>query len=161
MMTSTEVRGDFDALSPAGFVALGVSGSVVNVLFCTLGWWVLSHRPVTAELQLSAWFFFAVNGMIVTTAMLGESLAGFGDWMTILRPFPATAYLRGLVAILGTVALIFMVRRSGAALARLVPPGEPQDRTAEARRIVLVGAAAAGVHAHSAAEAEFAPETVG
>jgi hypothetical protein len=72
-------------------------------------------------------------------------MVGFGDWMTILQPLPGTTYLRVLFSILGTAAVMFMVRRSGAALARIVPSGEPALRTAEARRIVLVGAMAATV----------------
>jgi hypothetical protein len=143
LMTATETRGDFDSLSPAGFALFGAAGSLVNLLFCGLGFWLLSRRPVTDGRRLFAWFFFAVNGMLVTTKMMGEPIAGFGDWMTILNPFPGTAILRIAVAVLGTGGLIFMVRRSGVALAGLLPPGDPPRRMAEARRIVLLGALAA------------------
>jgi len=145
LMTSTEVLGDFDSLSPAGFAALGVAGFVVNILFCALGWWMLNRKPATAELQLTAWLFFVVNGMIVAMGTLSESLAGYGDWMTILGHLPGTTFLRGLFTILGAIGLIFMVRRSGATLARLIPPGESKQRTAEARRIVLIGAIATSI----------------
>lgn len=145
LITSTEVKGNFDTLSPAGFVVLGISGSVVNVLFCVLGWWLLRRTSPVAEMQLFAWFFFAVNGLLVVTAMLTEALVGFGDWMTILQGLPAAGVLRALVVLLGLVGTIFMVRRSGATLGRLIPDGEPQQRTAEARRIVLVGAVASSI----------------
>lgn len=145
LVTSTEVKGNFDNLSPTGFVALGVAGFIVNIFFLALGMWGLNRRHASSELQLTAWFFFTMNGMIVTTAMLSESLAGFGDWMTILNPFPNTMFLRIMVAILGMVGLIFMVRRSGALLAKINPSGEPSQRMAEARRIVLIGAVAATV----------------
>ena len=145
LITATEVRGDFRSLGPAGYVALGASGSLVNVLFCGLGWWVQGRRSITAECRLSAWFFFAVNGMLVTTKMLGEAVAGFGDWMMILRPLPSTTYPRVLVAMLGIVGVFVMVRRAGVTLARLVPSGEPPQRATEARRLVLVGALASGI----------------
>lgn len=145
LITATEVRGDFGALSPAGFLALGASGSLVNVLLCGLGWWGLKRTSISAESRLSAWFFFAVNGMLVTTKMMGEAMAGFGDLMTILRPFESTTYPRVLVAVGGTVGVIFMVRRAGATLAMLVPPGEPQKRTVEALRIVSIGALVSGI----------------
>lgn len=58
LITSTEVRGDFEARSPAGFVAFGIAGSVVNALFCGFRWWLLERRPLTAELQLFSWLFF-------------------------------------------------------------------------------------------------------
>jgi len=145
VLTAMEVQGDFDSLSPVGFVALGASGFVVNALLCGLGWWGVARKGVTAEFRLTAWFFFAVNGMLLTTKTMLEPLLGWGDWMTILRPLPATTLLRTLFAMLGTAGVILMVRRSGAGLARLVFSGESQQRVTEARRIVLVGAAAAAV----------------
>lgn len=143
LITATETKGDFDALSPGGFVALGVSGSLVNVIFAALGWGVLRRGPATAEARLTAWFFFGVNGMIVALKMLGEPLMGFGDWMTILRPFPALGVTRIAAAAAGAAAVAFMVRRSGAALARLIPGDDPSPRRKEALRIVGVGALAA------------------
>ena len=145
LLTAMEVQGNFDSLSPVGFVALGASGFVVNALLCGLGWWGVGRKGVTAEFRLTAWFFFAVNGMLLTTKTMLEPLLGWGDWMTILRPLPATTFLRALFAMLGTAGVILMVRRSGAALATLVFSGELQQRVAEARRIVLVGAAAAAI----------------
>jgi len=106
---------------------------------------VINYKHVSSELQLTAWFFFVVNGMIVTTAMLSESFVGFGDWMTILNPFPNTTFLRVVVAMLGMLGLIIMVRRSGALLAKIIPLSDPQQRIKEARRIVLLGAVAATV----------------
>jgi hypothetical protein len=145
LWTPTEVRGDFTSLSPAGFVALGVSGSVVNVVLGALGWWMLQQSSKTGERQLLAWFLFAVNGMLVTTKMMGEPIAGFGDWMTVLRPLPATTALRLVVAVLGFAGVAVMVRRTGPALAALVPPGEARERVAEARRILVVGAVASTI----------------
>jgi hypothetical protein len=145
LITSTEVKGNFDNLSPAGFVALGSAGFIINILFFALGLWGLNRKHASSELRLGAWFFFVVNGMIVTTAMLSESLVGFGDWMTILNPYTNTTFLRVVVVSIGTLGLIFMVRRSGALLAKIIPPGEPTQRIAEARRIILIGAVAATV----------------
>jgi len=145
LITSTEVKGNFDNLSPIGFVALGIAGFIVNLLFLALGVWVINYKHVSSELQLTAWFFFVVNGMIVTTAMLSESFVGFGDWMTILNLFPNTTFLRVVVAMLGMLGLIIMVRRSGALLAKIIPLSDPQQRIKEARRIVLLGAVAATV----------------
>lgn len=145
LISTTEVLGDFDSLSPGGFVALGASGSVVNVVLCALGWWALRRGSAGAERRLAAWFFFMVNGMLVTTKMLGESVVGIGDWMTILRSFQARGSLRVAVGVAGAAGLVFMVRRSGAALAGLVPAGEPSERRKEALRIVLIGAAASGL----------------
>ncbi len=143
LLTATEVKGDFDTLSPAGFVALGASGSVVNLLFCLAGWWLLGRtRSLGPHMRLFAWFLFAVNGMLVVTAMMGESLAGFGDWMTILKPWQAAGSLRILFTVLGTLGMIVMVRRSGTTLGMILPPGETSSRRAEALRIVLIGAAA-------------------
>jgi len=145
LITATETKGDFDALSPAGFVALGISGSLVNVVFAALGWWALRRRPATAEGRLTAWFFFGVNGMIAALKMMGEPMMGFGDWMTILKPFPALGATRVAAAAAGTVAVAFMVRRSGAALSGLLPSGDPPRRRAEALRVISIGALASSV----------------
>jgi hypothetical protein len=145
LITSTEVKGDFDSLSPAGFVALGISGFVVNVIFCVVAWWIARRRPAVAELQLLAWFSFAVNGMLVMMGAAVEPLFGFGDWMTILHALPGTALLRVLFTVLGTIGLIVMTRRAGYALGRLLPTGDPGHRMAEARRVVLIGAAVVAI----------------
>lgn len=145
LLTATEVRGDFTSLSPLGLAALGVSGTLVNVLFSVAAWWVLSRRATSAELRLSTWFIFTFNGMLVATKMMAEPIAGFGDWMTALNRVPGAMFYRVMVAAAGTAALIFMVRRSGMALAKIVPGAAPTRRRAEALRIVLTGAAAAAV----------------
>jgi len=145
LLTATEVQGDFGSLSPAGLVALGASGFIVNVVFCSLGWWMLRRRQVASEFRLFAWFMFAVNGLLVTTKMMIEPMIGVGDWMTILEPLPWTTSLRVLVAVSGAGGVGLMVRWSGAALARLLPSGRPAWRSAEARRIVLLGALGAAV----------------
>jgi hypothetical protein len=142
LMTATEVQGNFEALSSTGLVALGISGFVINTLFCILGWWILNHKNATAELHLCAWYFFSINGMILTTAMISETMAGFGDWMTILDQLPATTLLRMLVGFAGLVGLILFVRLSGYQLAGILPNGSPSQRFTEARRIVLFGALA-------------------
>jgi hypothetical protein len=145
LLTATEVKGDFDSLSPAGFVSFGFSGTLINLLFCALGWWGLNRASASAEFRLAAWILFSVNGIIVGTETLFETVAGWGDWATILNPLPGTLMLRVVFAILGAAFLIFMVKRSAATLATLVQPGEPRQRVAEARRIVLIGAIAAAV----------------
>jgi uncharacterized membrane-anchored protein YitT (DUF2179 family) len=143
LLTATEVKGEFGSLSPAGFVLFGASGSLVNLLFALLGWWVLGRSRAESQLRLTAWFFFAVNGFLVVNKMFAEPLSGFGDWMTVLSPLPGTLYTRIIISVLGAAGMVFLVRRSGATLARIVAPGDPTQRVAEARRIVLVGAAAA------------------
>lgn len=145
MLTATEVLGDFSMLTPAGFVALGASGFAVNVLFCGLGWWALGRKSATTEFRLTAWFFFAVHGLLLATSTVLQPVLGWGDWMTILRPHLATATVRISVALLGAAVMIVMVRRSGASLATVVRSREPSQRVKEARQIVLVGAAAAVV----------------
>jgi len=145
LLTAVEVRGNFTMLSPAGFVLLGASGLVVNALLAALGWWGLGRSRATAEFRLIAWFLFAVNGTLLATKTVAEAMLGWGDWMTILRPQQAMPFQRILVALLGAAALVLMIRRSGASLASLVRADDPSQRVQEARRIVMVGAAAAAV----------------
>jgi hypothetical protein len=139
LITAVEVRGDFETLSPAGFVALGISGSLVNFLFLVLGGVMLSQNPANRGTQLAAWYLFAFNGVLLTSKMLIEPIAGFGDWMTILRPFPATNVLRGMVAVLGFLGIIFFIRRSGAALAPFLSERDANLRAKEARQIISLG----------------------
>jgi hypothetical protein len=145
LLTATEVRGEFASLSHSGLVALGLSGSLVNLLLCLLGWWVLARRSISAELRLNAWFCFAFNGLIAATKMTSEPLAGFGDWMTVLGWMPGNAVYRLLVAAAGVAALILLVKRSRVALARLLGDETAAGRRAEALQVVLTGAAAAAV----------------
>ena len=146
LLTTTEVKGDFRSLTPWGFVAFGASGSLVNVAFCGLGWWALMRAPAEAGSRLFAWFLFAVNGTLVANKMLVETAAGFGDWMTILHPFPLVLQLRVLVAVLGVAALVWLVRACAKTLGGvLLPEGETSRRRAEAVRVVGLGAVAAVV----------------
>ncbi len=145
LMTATEVQGDWGSLTPAGFVALGLSGTMMNVVLCIAGWRILSRKPETVELRLTGWFVFAVNGMLLSTKMVGEAISGFGDWMTILRPFADPTCPRVVVTILGFSGVALMVRTAGPELARLIAPGTPGDRTRQALRIIFVGAAVSAV----------------
>ena len=145
LLTAIQVLGDFETLTPAGFIALGISGSLVNLMFCGLGWWGLKQKTGRADFQLAAWFFFTINGLLITTKMMIEPLAGFGDWMTVLNPLPATVLFRILAALVGTAGLVVMIRLSGKTLGSLLPAGKPAERIAQARRIVYIGAAAAAV----------------
>jgi len=77
--------------------------------------------------------------------MMIEPLAGFGDWVTVLNPLPAKVLFRVLAALVGTAGLVVMIRLSGKTLGSLLPAGKPAERTAQARRIVYIGAASAAV----------------
>ncbi|MGE0552987.1 MAG: hypothetical protein AB7R55_06125 [Gemmatimonadales bacterium] len=138
LLTATEVRGDFDELTRWGRAALGGAGTVANLLLAALGWWGY-RRSRGARPRLVSWFFFALNGSLVGTKMIGEALAGWGDWMTILRPWPQVNALRWVIAILGLVWVALVVRKAGPALARLLPAGLPRERVAAARRLLAIG----------------------
>lgn len=145
LLTATEVKGDFDSLTPLGFVVFGASGSCANLLLCGLGWLLLKWRNASSEFQLTAWFLFAFNGFIVTTKMMVEPIVGFGDWMTVVRHLPFEIFLRALIVIVGTGGLILLVRQTGHALGTITSACGPSSRTAAANRIVLVGALASAV----------------
>ena len=125
LVTSTEVLGDYSSLTTPGFVALGFSGSAFNVVLCAFGWWGLQRFAGGDDALLTAWFCYAINGMLVTTKMIGESLAGWGDWMTILNHLPLPTVMRGLVCATGLTGLIVMVRSAGPALP--CPPSAGQN----------------------------------
>jgi len=144
LLTATEVLGDFDSLTRWGRAALGGAGTAANLLLAGLGWW--GHQRARGALpRLTSWFFYALNGSLVGTKMMGEALAGWGDWMTILQPWPQVELLRFVVAALGLVVVGFVVRTAGPALAALLPPDEPPERVAAARRLVAIGTVAAAV----------------
>jgi hypothetical protein len=145
LLTAIELQGDFSSLTPAGLVVLGASGSVANVLLLVAGTWFLSRRELGPDAALTAWFLFSVNGMLLTTKMIGESVVGFGDWITVVGHLPGSLALRFILLGIGTAGVIWMVRASGGALARLLPPGAQAKRIAAARRIVMIGAGASAV----------------
>jgi hypothetical protein len=133
LSTAIELQGDFSSLTPAGFVVLGASGSVANVLLLVAGAWFLSRRELGPDAALTAWFLFSVNEMLLTTKMIGESVVGFGDWITLVGHLPGSLALRFILLGIGTAGVIWMVRASGGALARLLPPGEQAKRKVMSR----------------------------
>jgi hypothetical protein len=145
LMTATELHGDFGSLSKGGFVLLGASGSVANALLMMAGFWVGSWREEHNALALAAWFMIAVNGMLLGTKMIGESVVGFGDWMTVASQSSAPGLLRVMLFIIGVALTIWMVRVSGRRLAKLLPSGKAEERAQAARRVVLNGALASAV----------------
>lgn len=144
LITTTETKGDFSSLTAPGFVALGGSGFAANLVLALLGWWILRRRPLDSGTRLFGWFTLSINLVIIGMGMLAEAAAGFGDWMTILQPWPGSGILRLVVTVLGVGLCITAVRVAGRTMGgALLPDGDRPRRRAEALRIVLHGAAAA------------------
>lgn len=147
LVTATEVRGDFSSLSRTGFILFGASGMIVNTVLAVGALLILRWRRPDGNWGLFWWLLFAFGGTLVATKTLMEPAAQWGDWMTILRRLPEGNIPRRLALISGLLGIVVMVRTSASALSPLLLSTELSARRREARRIVLLGALAAGVFA--------------
>jgi hypothetical protein len=145
LLTAVELQGDFSGLTQVGYVILGASGSLANAMLLLAGAWFMTYQDLSPDAALTAWFVFSVNGMLLTTKLIGETLAGFGDWNTVVSHLPGSITLRLILFGVGIAGVIWMVRSSGRLLAGQLPAGSPAKRAAAAKRIVLVGASASAV----------------
>ncbi len=145
VLVATEVKGDFSQLSPLGFIAFGIAGTLANVLLALLGARLLWRPGAPWNVRITGWLLFGVNSMLVVTKMLFEAVTGYGDWMTVLHAVPQTGVARVLIGGAGLVGMVLVVRLAGAGLASMVPDGEPGARVREARRILWISAATATV----------------
>ena len=152
LMSSTDLRGDWSALTPTGFVWLGLSGSLLNWALAFLGLLAFERLdPRRSKWRLLSWLILTANGLIAAVYMTISSAVGFGDWMTILSQHPAVNILRGVASAVGlalTLAWLRLVRRT---LAELVGVGPPMVVVARARRIAMVSWLTGGALAAAAA----------
>jgi hypothetical protein len=144
-ITAFELLGNFDGLTPAGLIALGVSGSVANLLLLLVGWLILTKRALSSSSGLAAWYLFSFNGMLITTKMMGESIFGFGDWITVAQNMPDAMVFRGAVLLISAIGIVLMVRLSGKYLVFLLPYSDTRSRVVRAIRIIIVGALTSAV----------------
>lgn len=106
LLSTTDLRGSWEGVSAAGLVAIGASGSMVNVVLAVAGWLLARARPRSAALRWLAWLTVAVNGFIVGLYMIVSPALDFGDWNTILRSFAWHQGLRVAFVLIGIVATL-------------------------------------------------------
>jgi len=106
LLSTTDLRGTWAGVSAAGMVAIGASGSAVNVVLAAAGWLLARSRPRSAALRWLAWLLVAVNGFLVGLYMIVSPALDFGDWNTILRSFPWHTALRVVFVAIGVVATL-------------------------------------------------------
>lgn len=149
-VSSTDTRGDWSAMGRGGFVALGASGSAVNVALAALGLVLLGrlrrHQPRGGG-YLFAWLLFAVNATLAGVYLTISPLAAFGDWNTVLRRFEPQVPLRLLAAAAGAAMTVWATRTAARALRPLISSLPAERRTTLTLRLVrtcwLAGTAAA------------------
>jgi len=150
LISSTDLRGDWSALNPIGFVWLGLSGSLLNWALAWIGLIAFQRlAPMQSTWRALAWLGLTVNGLIASVYMIISPAVGFGDWMTIVSQFNAVGILRGVASTMGIVVTWAWFRTVRRTLGQLVGPG---PRMVErSRRIALVGWVTGGALAAAAA----------
>lgn len=151
LISSTDVRGNWENVGQLGFMALGMSGSAVNWLLAVLGIiWIQRARPRSSA-RFFPWLLLAVNGFIPSVYMVASPLLGFGDWMTILSRFQHQLILRVFIAIVGINVAFAWFALVSRWLTRIVA-GVPEGRRIPlARRLTLTSWLTGGVLAVAAA----------
>jgi hypothetical protein len=144
LITAFEMLGSFGDLTRMGLIVLGISGSVANVLLLSVGWSMLIKPTPSLNTKLAAWYLFSFNGMLITTKMIGESIFGFGDWITVAQNMSDPMIVRGAVLVLGVLGVVLMVRLSGKYLGSLLPGSDAKHNGARAIRIISIGALTSG-----------------
>lgn len=120
LISSTDARGDWSGVSRAGFVGIGVAGSLVNWLLAAVGLG-LGRSLRRGAGRLFAWLLFAVNGSLAGVYMTVSPLIAFGDWDTVLSRFELHLPLRLLTAAAGALLTAWVVRSAARWLARGLP----------------------------------------
>ncbi len=150
-LSSTGVEGYWSSLRNAGWLLLGVSGSMANVLLAVSGWLIYRRsvgRPGTGTLV--GWSLFVVNAWVPTLYLIASPALGFGDWMDVLSRFAALGPVRVSAAVTGLFMTGLLWRATTETLARLVGGGAANERTARARQLTRIVWVAGGVVAIAA-----------
>jgi len=158
-VSSTGVEGYWSTLRNAGWLLLGVSGSLANVLLVVTGWLIYRRsigRPGVGTLV--GWCLFAVNAWVPTLYLIASPALGFGDWMDVLSRFAALGPVRVSAVATGFFMTGLLWRATTETLARLVGGGPAHERTVRARQLTRVVWVAGGVVAITAGA--FAPSGV-
>ncbi|MDE0897716.1 MAG: hypothetical protein OSA81_01745 [Longimicrobiales bacterium] len=152
LLLSTGLQGDWSGLSDAGYVALGVSGSVASGILALVGW-RLAQRGVGSPtmVAVTGWLLFAVNAWLPTVHLVLSPLLEFGDWMAIIDRFPNRNPLRASLIVTGLFISGLVWKETVPSLARVIGNGNAMDRRARALRLVRAAWLATGVVAGVAA----------
>jgi hypothetical protein len=142
-----------------GFVALGASGSLVNVVLAALGLALLTrfrrgeNPPATGlsmgarhfsgdswtgASQLFAWLLFAINSSLVGVYMTVSPLADFGDWATVIHRFEPQVPFRLLAAAVGAGLTVWATRTAARTLGHLVDHLAMETDGTKTQRLVRV-----------------------
>lgn len=149
LISSTDMRADLTHVSTGGYTLIGVSGSAMNAVLAACGI-ALARWGKTSPARLFGWIVAAVNGFLAATYMAFSPVAGFGDWMTILRRGPYPLAGRAAVAVVGLGLVFWWVSVTARSLARMLPVARA-DRTARATEIARTAWVAGGTLAVLAA----------
>jgi hypothetical protein len=146
LLLGTGLQGDWVGLSDAGYVALGVSGSVASAILALAGWRV-AQRGVGSPTVLAAtgWLVFAVNAWVPTVHLVLSPLLEFGDWTAIIGRFPNRNPLRASLIVTGLFIAGLVWKETVPSLARVIGNGNAVDRRARALRFVRAAWLASGV----------------
>ena len=137
LVSSTDTRGDWSGLGAPGILAVGVSGSVANLLLAAVGWLLVRRgRGEPTALTALGWLLFAVNAWIPVSYLVVSPLFGFGDWDTVVSAFPNQGPLRASLTVSGLFLAGLLWKETVPSLARTAGGGPAADREARARRLV-------------------------
>lgn len=151
LVTTTDVRGDWSALSAGELRLVAAGGSVVNLAVAALcGIRLTSPARLDGRHRYFLWLLAAVSAYIPGTYLIASPILGFGDWATFVRELEPGWLWRALLVVAG---LGLCLLATGALLRGLEPfLGRRQPaRDARARVLTRLPYLAGGLVACAAA----------
>ena len=146
LVSSTGTRGDWSTLGAPGILAVGVSGSLANLVLAVSGWTVARRgRGAPTAVTALGWLLFAVNAWIPVTRLVVSPALDIGDWSTVVSAFPAQGPLRASLTVAGLFLVALLWKETAPSLARTVGGGSRAGREARARRLVRAAWLSGGV----------------
>jgi hypothetical protein len=119
-ISTTDVKGDWSQVSPAGYRLIAMGGGVVNLLLASASFVLLRAKRLSPTLRYFLWLFMVVNAFTAGSYMIVSPLFGFGDWNAFVRDLQPALLWRIGIAMVGLGLCLFWLRLSRRELAPFI-----------------------------------------
>lgn len=142
--SATYFECDKDAVAESLLRWIPAAGSITNVLLAALAWFALGRfKGTPSNAKYFWWLFFTVNALQAAGYWMFSGLGNVGDWSHVIDGLEPRWIWRVLLAVVGSLAYVMVIRVSLLQLGAFVMPGEAV--VSQARRLALIPYLTGGV----------------
>jgi len=143
MLTSISFDGNTEAVTDLARRMIAAGGAIANALMGLIALVFLRRIRATQSARWwFCWLIVAISFMQATGYLLFSGVAGIGDWATVVANLPGEGAWRIVMAVVGALTYVLVVRRSMRWLGARLDADSPRARIRAGYRLTLPAYAA-------------------